>query len=209
MTHGPFSNTSRENASMTPPLFDNRIKAFRRKQLSEEERTARLQKKLEEFYGTDKVRNFLDQVPVIKAEWVEKDGIVGILKNRFRSERTKRFGKLLGLAPSYYERISNKYGAFIWKHIDGKRTVRKIGVKLFAEFSDDETLSYQRIKLFMDMLEEREHIIYVNPLETEEEGKAEGAEGNESGKDEGKAEETDGKLSGKEEERTGSEAEGT
>lgn len=131
---------------------------------------AELQKTLEEHYGVDAVRNFLDEVPEITVEWVEKEGVIGIVNERFESDRGRKIGAFFGLNPHFYMRIrkENRYGQFIWRHIDGKRTVREIGVAMFAEFSDDETLSYERIKLFMDMLQKNSYIRYKKAEEKDE-----------------------------------------
>ncbi|HID71198.1 MAG TPA: PqqD family peptide modification chaperone [Thermoplasmata archaeon] len=114
-------------------------------------------------------RNFLDQIPVITAEWIEKEGVIGIVNQRFKTSLGKKIGAFFGLAPYFYVRIKDKYGIFIWKHIDGKRTVREIGIKMFAKFSEDETLNYHRIKIFMDTLEMNKYISYKKPEEGENE----------------------------------------
>ncbi len=118
-------------------------------------------------YSMDAVKNFLELVPMIVAEWVEKEGTIAIYNDRFKTERGKRIGAIFGLKPYFFIRIrkENLYGQFIWRNIDGERTVKEISTKMFAEFSEDETLSYARVKRFMDTLEMNKYIIYGNPGE--------------------------------------------
>jgi len=160
---------------MSPAFFGKRATRSKGRPGIPEDK-AELQEALEGHYSLDEVRNFLDEVPVITAEWVEKEGVIGIINHRFKTDRGRRMGAFFGLNPHFYMRIrkENRYGQFIWRNIDGKRTIREIGTAMFAKFSEDETLSYQRVKLFMDTLRRNNYVRYLTP--DEKAGGSEGAE---------------------------------
>lgn len=105
-----------------------------------------------------KTPNILDMIPVRKYRWIEKD-TVSVKVPRFRSRLGKQFGKLLKKDPTYNVNL-DKYGSYIWKLCDGKRTVRIIGQSLSEKYGDEVEPLNQRLGELFHIMEANKLIIY-------------------------------------------------
>ncbi len=53
----------------------------------------------------------------------------------------------------------DEFGSFVFQQIDGRKTVREIGEILEAQYGDRVKPLYERLSLFMEMLEQKSHYI--------------------------------------------------
>ena len=103
--------------------------------------------------------NLLDMVPLIspKHEYrVEEDGKVTILienKGPFNFVAQKLFKK-----PRITQIHLEEFGSFIWKQIDGTKTVMQIADLLHEEFGEKADPLYPRISMYMKGLINNEFI---------------------------------------------------
>ena len=109
-----------------------------------------------------KSENYLDYVPVINPQntWsAEEDGLVTIhMVNR---------GFYNALAQKFFHtpRISHialdTYGSFLWKEIDGEKTVGQLAVLLKGRFGQDAEPLYNRLVKYMQILRNNRFILIV------------------------------------------------
>lgn len=84
-------------------------------------------------------RNFLDLIPIRNKEHVQEQWQVGFKMPRFQSKFWTWFFVHIGATETYVLRL-DKMGSEIWGHIDGKKTVRAILVRLELKHSEEEEL---------------------------------------------------------------------
>lgn len=103
--------------------------------------------------------NFVDRVPQICADkkWtVLEDGIVEITvenKGFYNVLAQKFFSK-----PRYSFIKLDTYGSFVWKQIDGKRTIYEIGKILEENYEEAGTKLYERLCTFFKILENNRYV---------------------------------------------------
>lgn len=107
-----------------------------------------------------KSENYLDYVPVTnpKNNWEEKDGIVTIhmIHRGFYAKIAQKF--------FHVPRVSNidldGYGSFLWKQIDGKRTVGELAVQMKAQFGKEAEPLYDRLVRYVQILRNNDFILF-------------------------------------------------
>lgn len=101
----------------------------------------------------------MDRVPQICADkkWtVMEDGIVEITvenKGFYNVLAQKFFSK-----PRYSFIKLDTYGSFVWKQIDGKRSIYEIGKILEENYEEAGTQLYERLCTFFKILENNRYI---------------------------------------------------
>ena len=100
-----------------------------------------------------KSENYLERVPVCPAsiKWEQDtDGTVILLvENR---GLMNRIFQLLFFKPKVSRIHLDAYGSFVWKQIDGVRTVGEIGELVEAEFGEAAHPTYERLAKYFDIL---------------------------------------------------------
>ena len=99
--------------------------------------------------------NYLDRIPVrpSRIEWItdEEDGNVTLLvENR---GLMNRIFQLLFFKPKVSRIHLDENGSFVWKEIDGMRTVADIGALVEAHFGEAAHPTYERLSQFFHILE--------------------------------------------------------
>jgi len=90
-----------------------------------------------------------DLIPERAAQWIEDDGKVVILKPKIKV----RIIRSLMVRPDYRIKLDS-YGSFIWKSIDGNRSVEDIGKMLKESFGENVEPLYERLSEFISILHE-------------------------------------------------------
>jgi hypothetical protein len=107
--------------------------------------------------------NYLDFIPERSEhiEWrsLDDDTVQLTLKRTgfFNRVSQKVFG-----APQYSYIDLDRLGSFVWQHIDGEKTVHKIGQSVESEFGDSAAPVYERLAEFMKMLQNNNFIEIKN-----------------------------------------------
>lgn len=103
---------------------------------------------------TDKGKNYLEFVPIIKEDldWdTDESGIVTIyVENK---GFMKRITQVLLKKPKISQFHLEKYGSFIWKEIDGTRSILEIADIAGSHFGEELQPLYERISSYFNMLE--------------------------------------------------------
>jgi hypothetical protein len=104
------------------------------------------------------VDEFLKYIPNrLDLEWSTNDeGLVEILMPKFTSNLGKSFCKVIKKENSFTAKM-DKYGSFVWKNIDGKRTVKDVLSLMEKEFPKEENLD-QRLILFLQQMNSLRYI---------------------------------------------------
>lgn len=89
---------------------------------------------------------------------IDKTGYVVVVeKQRHKLQEFCR--KLKMRIPEERTITMDEFGSFVFQQIDGRKTVRQIGEILEAQYGDRVKPLYERLSLFMEMLEQRSHYI--------------------------------------------------
>lgn len=107
-----------------------------------------------------KKNNYLDKIPLKnpKIMYNEKDGII-TLDMPHRGPINKLF-QLVFRTPPISHVTLEKYGSFVWNHIDGESTIYEIGYRLETRFGDAAAPIYERLSKFIMILRNNRLIIY-------------------------------------------------
>lgn len=104
--------------------------------------------------------NYLDYIPVYNPlnSWEEKDGNVTIHMVH------RGFYNIIAQKLFHTPRVSHidldTYGTFVWKQIDGKRTVGEVAEKLKAEYGEAAEPLYDRLVKYMQILRNNQFIYF-------------------------------------------------
>ena len=90
-------------------------------------------------------------------EWSENsEGLVEIKVPKFTSNFGKSFCNILRKENEFTANM-DKYGSLVWKHCDGKKTVKEILEVMKKEFPKDENID-QRLFLFLQQMQSLNYI---------------------------------------------------
>lgn len=110
--------------------------------------------------GKNKIRdNYLDYVPkrIHDISWVSKEnGLIQIIV--YRDSLFEEIVRKLFFTPNKYKIDLDKTGSFIWKHIDGKRSLYDISQLLKSEFGEEVEPLYKRLIQYMNILKNNKFI---------------------------------------------------
>ena len=90
-------------------------------------------------------------VVIPQAEWFEEDGLVVVRAARFERRPGKALVSALKRDPEYNLRL-DEFGSFVWKLIDGERTVGDIAGATVEEMGAEEVTAQQRLIMFLRSL---------------------------------------------------------
>ena len=104
--------------------------------------------------------NYLDYIPVHNSQnsWDEKDGKVTIhmVHRGFYSKIAQTFFH----TPRVSHIDLDAYGSFLWKQIDGEKTVGQLADALKAQFGKDAEPLYDRLVKYMQILRNNRFILF-------------------------------------------------
>ncbi|MDW7679046.1 MAG: PqqD family protein [bacterium] len=111
--------------------------------------------------------NLLELIPIRSIKSIdEADGTVTILKPKFKNPWVVKFVATRVKNPDYKVKL-DAYGSFVWKQIDGERTIEEIGNNLREQFLEDVEPVYERLGDFIHSLIRFKFIEFENyTLET-------------------------------------------
>lgn len=110
--------------------------------------------------GTNKIQdNYLDYIPkrIHDISWVSKNnGLIQI--TIYRDSLFDKIVRKLFFTPDKYKIDLDKKGSFIWKHIDGKRSLYDISQLLRSEFGEEAEPLYKRLIEYTHILKNNKFI---------------------------------------------------
>lgn len=105
--------------------------------------------------------NYLDYIPKrsLNIKWEEReDGLVRLIVPR--NTIIDRIVRKLFFTPEAFKIDLDKLGSFIWRQIDGEKTIYEIGKLLKEEFKEEAEPIYERLIQFMRILKNNNFIEY-------------------------------------------------
>lgn len=104
--------------------------------------------------------NFLEYVPYInnKNSWSDDDGIVTV--NMVHRGFYHKLAQFLAGTPKVSHIKLDKYGSFIWKNIDGEKSVYDIAGLFKAEFGEEAEPLYERIIKYFQILKHNRYVFF-------------------------------------------------
>lgn len=103
--------------------------------------------------------NLLDLIPIHNIEWKKVDGLVTLLKPKFKNPFLARHVLPRMKAPHFKIKL-DEIGSFFWENCDGKRTIKEIGEIHQQKFGEKVEPLYDRISLFLQNLEKNGLILF-------------------------------------------------
>lgn len=106
-----------------------------------------------------KEENYLDKIPIKNAEikyQVNENNHIIIMENH--ESICERFYLYLLKKPKQTKIELDLYGSYIWEKINGQKSIYEIGKELSKEFGAEMEPLYQRMALFIRILELRKWI---------------------------------------------------
>ena len=108
-----------------------------------------------------KNKNYLDFIPVINSQndWSEdEEGIVTIhmVHRGFYATIAQKFFH----TPRVSHIKLDEYGSFLWKEIDGKRTVGQLAERMKEQFGERAEPLYDRLVHYMQILRNNQFILF-------------------------------------------------
>lgn len=112
-----------------------------------------------------KEENFLDYIPRhnVLYPYEEKGGHVEVLvenKGFFNKIAQTLFKK-----PRHSRIELDEFGSFVWKQMDGEKSVYEIGKAVSARFGKKAEPLYERLSRFVKVLHDNHFVVYVNKLD--------------------------------------------
>jgi hypothetical protein len=90
-------------------------------------------------------------VVVPEAEWFEEDGLVVVRAPRFKGRAGKTLVGVLGRDQEYNLRL-DEFGSFVWRLIDGERTVGELSDATVEGMGAEEETAHHRLVMFLRSL---------------------------------------------------------
>ena len=109
--------------------------------------------------------NYLDYIPKHneRFSWEEKENGIAVIKVP-NTGFFNRVAQLVFRRPKFSYISLDEFGSFIWKQIDGVKTVYEIGQAVKAEFGDKAEPLYERLAKFITILRNNAYVVYVNKM---------------------------------------------
>ncbi len=105
--------------------------------------------------------NLLDLIPERNSRWEVEGETVIILHPKFKNKFLAKTLLPRMKKPNWKIKLDD-IGSWVWKHCDGKRTVREIGQGLGDCFGDRVDPVYDRLSLFFKRLESSNFVSFIN-----------------------------------------------
>jgi len=99
--------------------------------------------------------------PEVKPWMPGAAGTVSISIPRFRGRFGTQICRIAGVRPEFNLNLDT-YGSFVWLLIDGKSSVRELGLLLKEEYGDKVEPLYGRLALLLSLLERNKLLTYTN-----------------------------------------------
>ena len=109
--------------------------------------------------------NYLDYVPRRNRNfpWKELENGLVVVRMENRGPMNRIAQKFFG-RPPFSEIELDEFGSFVWKRIDGKRTVLEIGEALRENFGEKAEPLYERLSAFVKTLHQQRFVVYANKI---------------------------------------------
>lgn len=109
--------------------------------------------------------NFLDYIPRHNSLFEYRENASGNIEVKVQNKGLfNKIAQVIAKKPKYSYIELEGFGSFIWKQMDGERTVYEIGKLLKAEYGEKAEPLYERLCTFIKILHKNHYIVYVNKM---------------------------------------------
>lgn len=108
-----------------------------------------------------KSKNYLDFVPTLNPlhTWEEKEGIITV--HMVHQGFHHMIAQKLFRAPRISHITLDAFGSFLWKRIDGVRSVEDLAEELKSGFGEEAEPLYDRLVQYMRILQNNRFVLFV------------------------------------------------
>jgi len=107
----------------------------------------------------EEMHNFLDFIPKKSSKVKSQEREEGLIRLIVpRDSLMDRIVRKLFFTPEAFKIDLDELGSFVWKQIDGQKTIYEIGQQLKEEFKEEAEPLYERLVQFMNILKNNEFI---------------------------------------------------
>ena len=112
-------------------------------------------------FNKKKDHNYLEKVPVRNPEFSWKEDGQGIVTvDMVHKGIFDKLAQKLWVTPKVSHVKLDRFGSFVWKQMDGNRTIIDIGVLVREEFADQAEPLYERLAEFVKMLRDNRFVTF-------------------------------------------------
>lgn len=113
--------------------------------------------------------NFLDYIPKHNALFEFRENKVGNIEIKVQNKGFfNKMAQVLAKRPKYSYIELDGFGSFVWRQIDGQRTVYEIGQLIKNEFGEKAEPLYERLSKFVQILHKNHYVVYQNKIKKKE-----------------------------------------
>ncbi|MCH3988034.1 MAG: PqqD family protein [Lachnospiraceae bacterium] len=109
--------------------------------------------------------NYLDYIPRPNRLFETKLGKAGHIVIRTEHKGFYNFiAQKIFKKPRFSDIELDDFGTFVWKQMDGEKSIFQIGQAVREEYGEKAEPLYERLSRFMKILHEQHYIVYENKL---------------------------------------------
>ncbi|MDO4623680.1 MAG: PqqD family protein [Eubacteriales bacterium] len=112
-----------------------------------------------------KKENYLDYIPRHNQLYETQVNAQGNIEIRMENKGLFNWiAQKLFKRPRYSNIALDEFGSFVWRQMDGQRSIYEIGTAVKTEFGEKAEPLYERLSRFVKILHENHYVVYVNKL---------------------------------------------
>lgn len=109
--------------------------------------------------------NFLDYIPRHNRLFETRKNKEGHVEIRTENRGFyNRIAQKLFKRPKYSDIELDDFGSFVWRQIDGEKSVYAIGMAVKDEFGEAAEPLYERLSQFIKILHDQHYVVYENKI---------------------------------------------
>lgn len=112
-----------------------------------------------------KQENFLDYVPKHNSLFEYQENKAGNIEVKVHNKGLfHKIAQVIARRPKYSYIELDEFGSFVWRQMDGARSVYDIGTLVKAEFGEKAEPLYERLCTFIRILHKNHFVVYKNKI---------------------------------------------
>ena len=111
--------------------------------------------------------NFLDYVPKHNSLFEYRDNKAGNIEVKVHNKGVfNKIAQVFAKRPKYSFIELDEFGSFIWRQMDGEKTIYEIGLAVKEHFGEKAEPLYERLCEFIKILHKNHFVVYMNKIKT-------------------------------------------
>ena len=111
--------------------------------------------------------NFLDYVPKHNSLFEYRDNKAGNIEVKVHNNGIfNKIAQVFAKRPKYSFIELDEFGSFIWRQMDGEKTIYEIGIAVKEHFGEKAEPLYERLCEFIKILHKNHFVVYMNKIKT-------------------------------------------